>query len=104
MVPGPGARLARGAPDQTSPRALGPGDIKKSRRAQRQASRDRDGLVTGAVRRHRNTMATLPAFFRKTDAPAGPAKAPETTRAARPRADRDPFALRALPHEDILLF
>src|SRR5437588_7620521 len=50
-------------------------------------------------------MATLPAFFRRNEAPAGPAQAPETPlRAARPRADRDPFALRALPHEDILLF
>jgi hypothetical protein len=50
-------------------------------------------------------MAALPAFFRKNEAPAGPAKAPEThARAARPRAERDPFALRALPHEDILLF
>jgi hypothetical protein len=50
-------------------------------------------------------MATLPAFLRRHEAPAGPAKAPETTtRAARPRAERDPYALRALPHEDILLF
>ena len=50
-------------------------------------------------------MAALPAFFRKIEAPAGPAPVPEThTRAARPRAERDPFALRALPHEDILLF
>jgi len=50
-------------------------------------------------------MATLPAFFRKHEAPAGPAQAPEpTTRAPRPRADRDPYALRALPHEDILLY
>src|SRR5437899_621906 len=50
-------------------------------------------------------MATLPAFFRRTDAPAGPAQAPEpATRTARPRAERDPYALRALPHEDILLF
>jgi len=49
-------------------------------------------------------MATLPAFFRRQEAPAGPAQAPETTRAARPRAERDPYALRSLPHEDILLF
>jgi cell division protein FtsL len=50
-------------------------------------------------------MATLPAFFKKHEAPAGPAQAPETAvRAARPRAERDPYALRALPHEDILLF
>lgn len=49
-------------------------------------------------------MATLPAFFRRTEAPAGPAQAPDTTRSARPRAERDPYALRALPHEDILLF
>jgi cell division protein FtsL len=50
-------------------------------------------------------MATLPAFFKRNEALAGPVKAPEpTTRAARPRAERDPYALRALPHEDILLF
>jgi hypothetical protein len=50
-------------------------------------------------------MATLPAFFRRNEAPAGPTQAPETPlRAARPRAERDPFALRSLPHEDILLF
>jgi cell division protein FtsL len=49
-------------------------------------------------------MATLPAFFKRQEAPAGPAQAPETTRAARPRAERDPYALRSLPHEDILLF
>jgi len=49
-------------------------------------------------------MSTLPAFFRRQEAPAAPVQAPETTRAARPRAERDPYALRALPHEDILLF
>ena len=50
-------------------------------------------------------MATLPAFLRRNDAPAGPVQAPETpTRAPRPRAERDPYALRSLPHEDILLF
>jgi len=49
-------------------------------------------------------MATLPAFFKRNELPAGPVHAPETTRAAKPRAERDPYALRALPHEDILLF
>lgn len=50
-------------------------------------------------------MATLPAFFRKNEVHVAPVEAPETrTRAARPRAERDPFALRSLPHEDILLF
>jgi hypothetical protein len=49
-------------------------------------------------------MATLPAFLKRSELPAGPAQAPETTRAAKPRAERDPYALRALPHEDILLF
>ncbi len=49
-------------------------------------------------------MSTLPAFFRRSEEPVAPLHAPETTRAARPRAERDPFALRALPHEDILLF
>jgi hypothetical protein len=49
-------------------------------------------------------MATLPAFLKRNELPAGPLQAPETTRAAKPRAERDPYALRALPHEDILLF
>ncbi len=48
-------------------------------------------------------MATLPAFFRK-NVPAQQAPAKDAMRAARPRAGQDPFALRALPHEDILLF
>jgi cell division protein FtsL len=49
-------------------------------------------------------MATLPAFLKRNEAPAQPVYSPETTRAARPRADRDPYGLRVLPHEDILLF
>jgi len=49
-------------------------------------------------------MATLPAFFRRHEAPAAPVQSPETLRAARPRAERDPYSLRPLPHEDILLF
>ena len=49
-------------------------------------------------------MATLPAFLRKSDASAAPVHVPETTRAPKPRADRDPYSLRTLPHEDILLF
>ena len=49
-------------------------------------------------------MATLPAFLKRNEAPAQPAYSPETTRAARPRAERDPYGLRVLPHEDILLF
>src|SRR5947207_15739987 len=50
-------------------------------------------------------MSTLPAFFRRHEGPAVPMQAPENPlRAARPRADRDPYTLRALPHEDILLF
>jgi cell division protein FtsL len=49
-------------------------------------------------------MATLPAFFRRNEEHAQPVHAPDPTRSARPRAERDPYALRALPHEDILLF
>jgi cell division protein FtsL len=49
-------------------------------------------------------MATLPAFFKRTEAPEAPQHAPETTRVPRARAERDPYALRALPHEDILLW
>ena len=50
-------------------------------------------------------MATMPAFLRKNEAPAAPAPAPETvTRTARPRAARDPFRLRALPHDDIFFY
>jgi cell division protein FtsL len=48
-------------------------------------------------------MATLPALFRK-NAPAQHAPVADPMRTARPRAERDPYALRALPHEDILLF
>ena|SRR5438876_231006 len=45
-------------------------------------------------------MATLPAFLKRIDVPAKRVE----TRVARPRAERDPYALRSLPHEDILLF
>jgi hypothetical protein len=46
-------------------------------------------------------MATLPAFLKRSDAPT---KGVETRTIPRPRAERDAFALRTLPHEDILLF
>lgn len=54
-------------------------------------------------------MATLPAFFRKTEAPAGaraghsiPAPRPEApVRPVPVRAGRDPFQLRPLPLEDV---
>jgi hypothetical protein len=50
-------------------------------------------------------MATVPAFLRKHDEPAGPIEAPETvSRAARTRAERDPFRLRALPHDDVFFY
>ena len=50
-------------------------------------------------------MATMPAFLRKNELPAAPASAPEpVTRAARPRAGRDPFRLRPLPHDDIFFY
>jgi hypothetical protein len=45
-------------------------------------------------------MATLPAFLKRSDAPI---KGVET-RTVRTRVERDAFALRTLPHEDILLF
>jgi hypothetical protein len=47
-------------------------------------------------------MATLPAFFRRTEAPAG-IQAPAIRLDAAP-SQRDPFQLRALPHEDVLFF
>src|SRR5689334_21334953 len=49
-------------------------------------------------------MATLPAFFRKHELSASPTPAPEIPTRSWRRAERDPHALRALPHEDILLF
>jgi hypothetical protein len=51
-------------------------------------------------------MATLPAFLKRYDPSAAPTQAPEMPahRAPRARAERDPLALRNLPHEDILLF
>jgi hypothetical protein len=45
-------------------------------------------------------MATLPAFLRRTEAPAFIA----ASRPAPVRADRDPFQLRALPNEDLAFF
>ena len=48
-------------------------------------------------------MATLPAFFKKNEAPAAsPQGADAATR--RMRAVRDPFQLRALPHEHLFLY
>jgi hypothetical protein len=46
-------------------------------------------------------MATLPAFFRRPDAGA---YAEDTRRAVPARAERDPFQLRALPHEDVFFY
>jgi len=49
-------------------------------------------------------MATLPAFFRKNDAQAAaPQGVDATSRTGRMRAVRDPFQLRALPHETLFL-
>lgn len=46
-------------------------------------------------------MATMPAFFRRTDAPAYS----EATRRPVPvRAERSPFELRALPREDVFFY
>jgi hypothetical protein len=48
-------------------------------------------------------MATLPAFFKKNDSPAEPPRGTDA-RSNRIRPVRDPFQLRALPHEHLLLF
>jgi len=45
-------------------------------------------------------MATLPAFLRKMEAPA----AAQPGRPAPVRAERDPYQLRALPHEDVFFY
>jgi|ERR1051326_3027650 hypothetical protein len=48
-------------------------------------------------------MATMPAFLRKNE--TAPQTAPEmVTRTARARTERDPFQLRALPHDDVYLY
>jgi len=50
-------------------------------------------------------MATLPAFLRKADDQAAPVPAPEpVTRTVRPRVPRDPYRLRALPHDDVFFY
>ena len=47
-------------------------------------------------------MATLPSFLRKMEVPGEPEPA---RRAARPeRTERDPYRLRALPHEDVFFY
>ena len=46
-------------------------------------------------------MATLPAFLRRNEAPVPEAPAPRLTVS---RTERDPFQLRALPHEDVFFF
>jgi len=47
-------------------------------------------------------MATMPQFFRRTAIVAG-AEAP-VTRTESARIERDPFLLRALPHEDVFFY
>ena len=50
-------------------------------------------------------MATLPAFLKKNDVPAGPTQpADAANRTNRMRTVRDPFELRALPHEHLFLY
>jgi hypothetical protein len=50
-------------------------------------------------------MATQPAFLRKNEAQAGPLQGVDAAnRTSRMRAVRDPFQLRALPHEHLFLF
>jgi hypothetical protein len=50
-------------------------------------------------------MATLPAFLKKNEAPAGaPQGAEAVTRSTRMRVERDPFQLRALPHEQVFFY
>ena len=46
-------------------------------------------------------MATLPAFLRRMDLPVRTETVP---RRAALRAERDPFLLRALPHEDVFFY
>jgi len=46
-------------------------------------------------------MATLPALLRRMDLPVGTETVP---RRAALRAERDPFLLRALPHEDVFFY
>ena len=46
-------------------------------------------------------MATLPALLRRMDLPVGTETVP---RRAALRAERDPFLLRALPHEDLFFY
>ena len=48
-------------------------------------------------------MATLPAFFKKNDSPAEAPRGAEA-RTNRIRPVRDPFQLRALPHEHLFLY
>ena len=49
-------------------------------------------------------MGTLGALFKRQELPAEQAPVVDPRRAARPRADRDPLVLRALPHEDIVVY
>jgi hypothetical protein len=50
-------------------------------------------------------MATLPAFLKKNEAPAGaPPSAEAVTRSNRARVERDPYHLRALPHESVFFY
>lgn len=48
-------------------------------------------------------MATLPAFLRRMEAPARAEAAPRPAPAPT-RAERDPFFLRPLPHEDVFFY
>jgi cell division protein FtsL len=50
-------------------------------------------------------MATLPTFFRRTEAPANPVMAARPVGARMERdSERDPHMLRALPNDDILFY
>src|SRR5271169_2320876 len=50
-------------------------------------------------------MATLPAFLKRNEAPAvAPQGADTAARTNRMRPVRDPFQLRALPHEHLFLY
>jgi hypothetical protein len=50
-------------------------------------------------------MATMPAFLRKHDTPeAFPATPAPPARVPRTRTERDPFRLRALPHDDVYFY
>ncbi|HKA01900.1 MAG TPA: hypothetical protein VKE70_35560 [Candidatus Solibacter sp.] len=49
-------------------------------------------------------MATLPAFLKRNDTPVAAPVQENVSRTARVRVERDPFQLRALPHDDVYFY